>query len=721
MSYLVATTDSWALSLAAALGCLTIYVLMDLAKRVRGIDRGIAHVWWVGGALASGTGLWAAHFLAMYARVLPIPIGYATPMTVVSWLCAVGAAGIALSIAMRRKLTTQRLLGGGLLVGVVLSIMHHTAMAAIEFAPGVVHDAGLTTAAAGASVLLASALLLALEALRRLAGWRSVGFQVAVALVVGAALGAMHWTSMLAVGVPLGAACTSALAIDGRYLSELTLVAVPLLLICTLTSSIAYGIADKRRTLLAGSLESVAARLDVANDELRLRAKLDPLTGLPNRLLFEDRLALALQRADLAKKSVRGLREKLAVLFIDIDGFKPVNDSFGHAAGDEVIRQMAERIRDEARIGDTVSRVGSDQFLVLMEGAASSADCVAFAARIIEAAKRPFRLAERKISISVSVGIVVFPDHGESTKLLAQADAAMQAAKRAGRGTYALFESHMHKDVADQLDLINDLRQAIELGQLELHYQPKIDGRRHVICGVEALLRWHHPVRGSVSPGLFIPIAERFGFINTVGAWVIEEACRQMATWNRGGLHMRVAINLSVHQLREPDLVARIESALQRHGVRSSHLLCEITESVAMQDIAATQRTLDELGKIGVYLAIDDFGTGYSSLSYLRQLPARQLKIDRTFIADLDTSDDAKAVVDGVVRLAHALGLRVVAEGVETSSQRDILLSLGCDELQGYFFAHPMSAAKLLAWTHGHKPKGSVDFAASLMHTRVAA
>ncbi len=194
-----------------------------------------------------------------------------------------------------------------------------------------------------------------------------------------------------------------------------------------------------------------------------------------------------------------------------------------------------------------------------------------------------------------------------------------------------------------------------------------------------------------------------------------------MAQWARDGLQMRVAINLSVHQLREPDLVSRIESAMERNGVKSSHLLCEITESVAMQDIAATQRTLDELGKIGVYLSIDDFGTGYSSLSYLRQLPARQLKIDRTFIADLDSSDDAKAVVDGVVRLAHALGLRVVAEGVETSSQRDILLGLGCDELQGYFFAHPMSADKLLAWTHGHKPKGTLDFAQSLMHHGIAA
>jgi diguanylate cyclase (GGDEF)-like protein len=521
------------------------------------------------------------------------------------------------------------------------------------------------------------------------------------------------------VRVTLGAVCFSALALDGSHLVDLITMAVPLLLCSTLLSSIVYGVVDLRRTQLAGSLERVAARLDSANDELRQRAMLDPLTGLPNRVLFEDRLAQALLRAERARKSVRGLREKLAVLCIDVDGFKPINDSFGHAVGDDALRRIGERLRHAARNDDTVSRIGADQFLVLMEGATSSNDCVALAVRILESMKEPLVAGARNIQTSVSIGIVVYPDAGEPTKLLAQADAAMQAAKRAGRGTYALFESHMHNDIADQLDLINDLRQAIDLGQLELHYQPKIDGRRHLICGVEALLRWHHPERGTVSPGVFIPIAERFGMINALGNWVIEEACRQMEVWAKAGVHMRVAINLSVHQLREADLVSRIESALRRHGIKASQLLCEITESVAMQDIAATQRTLDELGQVGVYLSIDDFGTGYSSLSYLRQLPARQLKIDRTFINDLDSSDDAKAVVDGVVRLAHALGLRVVAEGVETANQRDILLALNCDELQGFFFARPMSADKLLAWSHGHKPQGSVDFAESLMRGTV--
>jgi EAL domain-containing protein (putative c-di-GMP-specific phosphodiesterase class I) len=275
----------------------------------------------------------------------------------------------------------------------------------------------------------------------------------------------------------------------------------------------------------------------------------------------------------------------------------------------------------------------------------------------------------------------------------------------------------MGSEAADQLGLQSDLRHALERGQLALHYQPKIDSTRGCISGVEALLRWHHPTRGMVSPTVFIALAERFGLINRLGNWVIDEACRQIAEWRASGVRMRVAINLSVHQLRESGLAERIAAALRRHAVEPDQLLCEITESVAMEDIKATQHTFDELARIGVFLSIDDFGTGYSSLNYLRQLPARQLKIDRSFVCDIEHKQDARAVVDAVVRLAHALGLRVVAEGVETVGQHNILMAMGCDELQGFFYAHPLPADTLLEWTRGNAPDGTVtgDFAPSLM------
>ena len=250
-----------------------------------------------------------------------------------------------------------------------------------------------------------------------------------------------------------------------------------------------------------------------------------------------------------------------------------------------------------------------------------------------------------------------------------------------------------------QLELQSDLRQALELKQFELHYQPKIDGLSKRMSGVEALVRWNHPQRGLLAPAQFIGLAERFGLIVRLGDWIIDEACRQIAEWHAQGMTMPVAVNLSVMQLREADFADRVEQALARHGVPASQLLCEITESLAMEDFKSTQRTFEGLARIGVFLSIDDFGTGYSSLSHLRQLPARQVKIDRSFVQDLETQDDARAVVDAVIRLAHALGLGVVAEGVETKAQRDILLAMECDELQGFFYARPMSAPALRHWS----------------------
>ena len=493
------------------------------------------------------------------------------------------------------------------------------------------------------------------------------------------------------------------------------------LLIASFASYVALDLAkharmQRRTALLAGALEAANAQLHSVNEELKQQAFLDPLTGLPNRALFEDRLMHAAARSERAARDGTGRSiDKLAVLFIDLDGFKPVNDSLGHSAGDQVLKQAAARLCQAARKSDTVARIGGDEFVLLMEDVAGAEDCEVVARRLVEALATPFDIAGRQVEISGSVGVAVYPDHGLADKLVSHADAAMYAAKRAGGNTHKLFASHMDAGAFEQLSLQNELRHAVEGGQLQLHYQPKVCGKTGHIRGVEALLRWRHPERGMVSPAIFIPIAERFGMITGLGDWVIDEACRQMQAWADDGVRMRVAINLSVHQLRGEQVVRRIEEALARHHVQPSQLLCEITESASMEDIRATQRAFDGLARLGVYLSIDDFGTGYSSLSYLRQLPAQQLKIDRSFVGDIEASDDARAIVDAVIHLAHSLGLTVVAEGVETAGQRDILLALGCDELQGYYFAKPMPADALMAWMHGHKPQDAPDFSPSVV------
>ncbi len=717
VAYLPSSYDPWGVVASLLIASFASYVALDLAKRVRTRDRGVALSWWVGGSIAMGTGIWCMHFVGMLAFSLPIPLGYTRALTVASWVAGVAVSAVALFVASRGSLTWRRLTGGALVMGIGICAMHYTGMAALDMAPGIVWNPLLVAASALIAVAASAAALRIFFWLREVNDARRLRYQGLAALVMGVAIYGIHYTGMAAASFPAGAVCLSANSLAGNSLGALVALSSVAMLTLTLFTSTLDARMQSKTARLADSLKVANAQLQTVNDELQRRAFIDPLTGLPNRLLFEDRLMHALQRIGRADEriAVRNA-EKIAVLFIDLDGFKSVNDSLGHAAGDQLLKEAAMRLRAAARASDTVARIGGDEFVLLMEDVSSLADCVTLARRLVEELARPFQIADRRVDISGSVGIVACPEHGEKGKLVAHADAAMYAAKRAGGNTYALFESHMDAGALEQMSLQNDLRHAIELGQLQLYYQPKIDGQLGQFRGVEALLRWNHPQLGLVNPGVFIPIAERFGLINSLGNWVINEACRQMQAWADDGLRMRMSINLSVHQLREEDLVERIGKALARNCIEPSQLLCEITESVAMEDIRATQRALEGLARIGVFLSIDDFGTGYSSLSYLRQLPARQLKIDRSFVGDLETSSDARAIVSAVIHLAHALGLSVVAEGVETSGQRDILLGHGCDELQGFFFARPMTADMLLAWIEGRKPTGAADFSPSVMH-----
>ncbi|MBC8056697.1 MAG: EAL domain-containing protein [Rhizobiales bacterium] len=713
---LTASYNPWVVIVSILIATLASYVTLDLTKRVRTPDRVVARIWWAGGSIAMGSGIWAMHFVGMLAYELPIALGYTKLLTFVSWVAAVGASGAALAIASRSRLGAGRLAGGSIVMGAGICAMHYLGMAAIDVRPGIAWNPWWVAASALIAVGASGAALTIFFLLRRASQHRSSLYQGLAAVLMGLAISGMHYAGMAGAGFAEGSVCLSASSLAGSQLGSLVALGAVVLLAVTLLTSILDARSQGKTTRLTASLKATNAQLKLANAELQKRAFLDPLTQLPNRLLFEDRLGHAVARGSRAEdRIVERAPAGLAVLFIDLDGFKTVNDWLGHAAGDAVLKEAALRLRSVARETDTVARVGGDEFLLLMEDVSGIADCVNLARRLVLALAHPFEMPGQPVLISASIGIVMHPGHGHHDKLIANADTAMYAAKRAGGNTYVVFESRMDGGATEQYNLQQDLRHALERGQMQLHYQPKVDGLRGQISGVEALLRWTHPVQGMVPPGEFIPIAERFGLIGALGAWVIEEACRQMQAWSDEGVRMRVAINISVHQLREEDLVERIRLALERHMVDPSQLLCEITESVAMEDMKATQRAFEGLARIGVFLSIDDFGTGYSSLSYLRQLPARQLKIDRSFINDLESSGDARAVVDAVVRLAHALGLRVVAEGVETEGQRDVLLALGCDELQGYFFARPMAANTLLAWTHGNKPADAVDFTPSVL------
>ena len=674
------------------------HVALEVARRVRGGDHLVVLGWLVGGSLSLGTGLWAMTTLGLLSVQPDGVVGHDPALSLASWLLGVGAMFAVLWSVSRPARRWKEVVAGGGVCALALSAMFLAGVFALQLTPAFVAQPGVALAALiltlVTSVLFVGALADdgLLDAMQSPRG-RAAAVGVATLALVSQmffALGAGAMEPRLRAGAPL-------------FPSDSLGVLASLGAVVLLTMALLMSRLELR---LSGKTARLAESLRQANEDLQKIAFHDPLTELPNRLVFEERLEQAVVKADRD-------RGRLALLFIDLDGFKPINDSFGHSCGDTMLREVGARLRALARQGDTMARVGGDEFLMLLEGQPDEGSAAIVAQRVLQSLQQPVALGDREVTVSCSIGIVFYPDGAAPGKLIAHADAAMYAAKRAGGSTYCFFEASMDADAREQVDLLRDLRHAIEQRQLELHYQPKIDAKSGKITAAEALLRWKHPTRGMIGPSVFIPIAERFGLIGNLGNWVIEEVCRQAREWRDKGLRMRVAMNLSVHQMRQDDLVERIQSALKRHRIDPSLLTCEITESVAMEDTRTTQAAFKALGEAGIHLSIDDFGTGYSSLSYLRQLPAEELKIDRSFVLDLATSADARAIVDAVVRLAHALGLKVVAEGVENEKQREILLQLGCDELQGFIFAKPMSARALLLWAMDDK-SSATEFRASL-------
>lgn len=428
------------------------------------------------------------------------------------------------------------------------------------------------------------------------------------------------------------------------------------------------------------------------DEHIRHLAFHDALTGLPNRSLMQDRLQHAMNRCSREQR-------RLSVTFIDLDRFKSINDSLGHDVGDLLLQVVAERLRGRLRSMDTVARLGGDEFVVLVEDLQAVGDSACLAQDLIAEIARPIILREHRIEIGASMGMAFFPEDGDDPlELMKRADMAMYAAKAAGRNTYRFFQQEMLDLTSARLSLEIELRHAIANGELALHYQPKVDLASGRDCGVEALLRWNHPQRGLVPPGDFIPLAEESGLIVDIGDWVLSAACQQMAAWRAAGRSINVAVNISMRQLGEGDLVERIAKLTERHGLKPADLSLELTESVVMADPESIAGLFARLREAGVTVAVDDFGTGYSSLAYLRRLPIDVLKIDRSFVMDADHDEEDAQIVKTIVALGQALKLTVVAEGIESPGQAELLRAMGCDQAQGYLFSRPVPAEELVQW-----------------------
>lgn len=674
---LIGSYDFALVFLSLCVAILASYTALDLAGRITGAQ-GAARVLWIGGgAVAMGLGIWSMHFVGMLALSLPIDLGYDLAITLLSLAIAMLTSGFALWLVSQPELPAWHLCLGAVAMGAGIGAMHYIGMAAMRMQPGIVYDPLLfalslliAVAASGAALLIAFRLRRHTRHVRLLRG--------GAAVIMGFAIVGMHYTGMAAANFPEGSFCGAAFSgLDSGWLASLVIVTTLAVLAIALLTSILDARLEARTELLSSSLAK-------ANAELTQLALHDGLTKLPNRLLLEDRI-----NQNILKLQRNG--GYFALLFMDLDGFKPVNDAFGHHVGDQLLVAVAQRLRAHLRANDSLARIGGDEFVLLAE-LRHPDDASNVASHVVGLLSQPFEIDGHELRVSTSVGIALYPGDGvDQQELLINADAAMYHAKSLGKNGYSFFESSMNTNARQQLQLLHDLRVALERGELRLHYQPKFASGSGRMLGAEALLRWQHPQQGLLAPVRFIGLAEKTGLIIPIGDWVLDEACRQMRLWyEQGHQDWRVAVNLSALQFCHGELVETVRQTLARHALPANCLTLEITESTAMHDVSASQVILEQLAEMGVDIAIDDFGTGYSSLLYLKRLPANELKIDRGFVRDLEHDGDDMAIVSAIVALGQALDLRIVAEGVETPEQQAFLTELGCDSLQGYLLGHPL-------------------------------
>jgi diguanylate cyclase len=457
--------------------------------------------------------------------------------------------------------------------------------------------------------------------------------------------------------------------------------------------------------------------LEAANQQLRHLASHDGLTGLPNRMLLDDRIAQAIAHSQRHA-------HQFAVLVIDLDRFKLINDSLGHRAGDELLREVAERLKSAVRAVDTTARVGGDEFVVLLDGPLTHAEAVEIGTRAIKVMEPSLRLVGIDVHMSASIGIAFYPRDGASVDtLLARADAAMYSAKERGRNNLQCYAEGMSTMTQDRVKFESELHQALRDRQFELHYQPKVDTLTGRVSSAEALIRWRHPQRGLVPPNDFIAIADECGLLDAIGEWVLFEACRQAKAWQYEGLpSLRVAVNLAPSQFRLANLVDQIRRALEASGLNPQLLEVELTETAVMSDAEESIKILEAISRMGVLVSVDDFGTGYSSMSYLRRFPIDKLKIDRCFVEQMTRRPEDASIVQAIISLAHSLHLKVIAEGVETPEQLALLAELGCDQYQGFHYSPALEPTQFLAFVKQSRAdaRSVIDDEAARTHSKLA-
>ncbi|PBP30722.1 EAL domain-containing protein [Pseudomonas syringae Cit 7] len=680
-------------ALAYGVACAACFATLDIADRVIQVDAlKSRRLWKALGALCLAGGVWAMHFISMLAFQAPLKITYDLSITLISLLVVLVTALVAMRALTIPELTLRRCLTSAVVMGIGISVMHYLGMSAMRSTATQYYEPRMFALSILVAVLSSIALLTLSRHLRQYHGMFHQMFRYAVSLLLGAGLLTMHLMGMKALRlvIPEGIELHVPSTENSQQLG-LTIAAIALL---TIAGSISAAMADKKLQGKEHDLQRVNAlltQLDQARVSLQQVAHYDPLTNLINRRGFNQIFAEKLQEHTFNK----GM---LAVMFLDIDHFKRINDSLGHDAGDELLKVIAERIRSATRTQDVVARFGGDEFCILLS-IPDYEEARHLAHRVMQKMKETIALAGRRMVMTTSIGIAVFPRDGETCdELLKHADLALYQSKDKGRNGVNFFNPALKTKASLELQLEEELRNALREGTgLQVYYQPIVDMRTGHVAKLEALVRWNHPQHGLLVPARFIGIAEANGLIAELDNWVLRRACHDLRTLHQEGLEkLIISVNCSALTLGRNELVEEVERALADADAAPGRLELEVTENALMGNISNTILMLKHIRSLGVSLSIDDFGTGYSSLAYLKRLPLDTLKIDRSFIIDIPQSPQDMEIVQAILVMAHTLRLKVVTEGVETQDQLEFLRQFGSDYVQGYLFNRPQPLERIL-------------------------
>lgn len=655
------------------------FIALDSAGKIELASQSASLFWRLAGGITLGMGIWSMHFIGMLAMRMPMMMSYHLWLTVASLLIALVATTLAINIAVSgSSLSLPRLMLATLILSAGVVSMHYVGMSALMNhstilwnKPVILLSVLISVAASGIGLWLAFHL--------RHNHKGAVMNRIVAALVMGASVCAMHYTGMAAASFQPGHhAMPGGVSEMGLsiWVSATTLVLLGIMLVISLIDSHA------RTQRLTDNLRQL-------NNQLEIQARFDALTGLANRHQMDFLLQETLQRAKAANA-------RFALIYLDLDRFKIVNDTWGHFVGDELLIHVVKRINTRLLPEMTLARMGGDEFVVLAPGFEKT-QIESLCTALVSDISAPFLICGHVLNISLSAGVSLYPEHGETLhELTLKADAAMYHVKNDGRSGWTLFENDMSQVVSATPGLLQELSQALDRRQFELWYQPKYSALQSDVCGFEALLRWHHPEQGILLPATFLPALEKTALIVPVGNWVIEQACQQLEKWDREGYPAwTLAINLSPVQFEQPDLIRVVFDTLKKYHISPSRLIIEVTESSALKNLDRTIPLLNEFSAAGITISIDDFGTGYSNMLMLSTLPAKELKIDKSFIKNIKHNEKNAQIVSTIISVAHSMNMAVVAEGIETEEQQSLLTRLGCGYLQGFLLSRPLPAERI--------------------------